>query len=69
MKNYEFWCIKKRPGKQFISEFIYEFMEIREFMNSGVSRRVLTNNIYQNSWKFMNAYMISWKFMNSFMNS
>ena len=34
-KNYEFWCTKKCPGKELISEFIYEFMEImNSYMNS-----------------------------------
>ena len=28
MKNFEFWCTKRCPGKEFISEFMYEFIQV-----------------------------------------
>ena len=39
MKTNEFWGTKKCLGKDFISEFMYEFMENHEFLK------------YTNSWK------------------
>ena len=55
MKNYELWCTQKCPGKEFISEFIYELMGNHEFiyefmkkhMISGVPRSVLSKNSYR----------------------
>ena len=54
MKNYEFWCTKKCPGKEFISEFIYELMGNSEFKIelmkktyiSGVPRSVPSKNLH-----------------------
>ena len=39
MKNYEFWCTKKCPGKVFISEFIYEIMENHKFISYEFMRK------------------------------
>ena len=44
MKYYEFWWTKKCPGKEFMSKFIYEFMEnhlfIYEIMKKNIWFRV-----------------------------
>ena len=83
MKNYEFWCTKKCPGKEFKSEFIYEYMENHEFMYDfmkktydfqEVSRpRILIYEfIYEFMFTHVNSYIISYMktfFMNSYVNS
>ena len=38
MKNYEFWCIKKCPGKEFILEFMYEFMGNHKYIYEFIKK-------------------------------
>ena len=40
MKNYEFWCTKECPAEEFISEFIYEFMENHEFIYDFMKKTI-----------------------------
>ena len=66
MKNFEFRCTKKCPGKEFILEFTYEFIEnhecIFEFMKKTFdfgctkkwSKNSLTLLLYMNS--YLNSY-------------
>ena len=79
MKNFEFWCTKKCPGKEFILEITYEFIEnhecIYEFMKkhliSGVPKSGQRTLIYEFIFEFIftdvNSYMKS--YMNMIMNS
>ena len=40
MNNYEFWCAKKFSGKEFILEFIYEFIENHEFIYEFMKKNI-----------------------------
>ena len=56
MKNYEFWCTKKCPGK----EFIYEFMKNHEFIYEFMKKTYdlgCTKKCPVKEFLYMNSYI------------
>ena len=76
MKNSEFWYTKKCPGKEFISEFIYEFMKNHEFKyefikktyDLGCTKTCPVKEFYFFTYEFMNTQNMNSYMINSYMN-